>query len=111
MPGEINLRTDLDTTLAELNKLSGLTSLAAELNLLDGAIYTAAELKAAVHSAALLAATPLAAGIEIQVGAKRYISAYNETGTATVIGEVVVIAYAEAYTTKAVVTAKSGKKK
>ena len=108
MPGEINLRTDLDTTLAELNKLSGLTSVAAELNLLDGANYTAAELNAAVHSAALLTATPEAAGIEIQIGANRYISAYNETGSAiAAAGEVVTIAYGNTYPTKAIVVATS----
>ena len=65
-----------------------------ELNLLDGAVYTADELNAAIHSAALLAAAPEAAGIEIQVGDKKYISAYNETGSAiTAQGEVVTVAY------------------
>jgi len=82
-----------------------ITSTPAELNLLDGAIYTAAELNAAVHSAALLAAAPAAAGIKIQIGNKRYVSAYNETGTATVIGEVVIIDYANDYAVKAIVAA------
>jgi len=94
MTGVINLRTDFNGDLDDLQKIAN-------------GIYTKAELDAAIHSAAMLAAVPLAAGIEIQIGGKRYISAYNETGTATVVGEVVVIAYAEAYTTKAVVTAKS----
>lgn len=105
MPGEINLRTDLDTTLAELNKLSGLTSVAADLNKLLSGIYTKAEVDAAIHSAAMLAATPLAAGIEIQVGDKQYVSAYNETGSATVVGEVVILDYANDYGVKAIVVA------
>ena len=105
MGGPINLRTDGVVIEAELNKLSGLTAVAADLNKLLSGIYTKAELDAAIHSVAMLAAAPAAAGIEIQVGDKQYISAYNETGSATVVGEVAILDYANTYGVKAIVVA------
>jgi len=86
-----------------------ITATPVELNLLDGAIYTAAELNAAAHSAALLAATPASAGIEIQVGTKKYVSAYNETASdIAAAGEVVVLAYSDDYGTEVNAVATSG---
>lgn len=40
---------------------------------------------------ALLAATPTAPGIKVDVNGKKYISAYNGTGSATVVGEPVML--------------------
>ncbi len=84
MGGLINLRTDCPVTDEELN-------------ILLGGSFTKAEMEAAVGGAARLAAAPSAAGLDMWVGDKHYFSAYNETGGATVIGQVVTKGYSNDY--------------
>lgn len=53
----------------------------------------------------ILNATPDAAGIEIEIDGKRYISGYNVVGSAVSIGQPVTIAYDNTYGTKVIANA------
>lgn len=53
----------------------------------------------------ILDAPPPAAGIEVEEDGKRYVSAYNETGSASAKGEVATIAYSNDYGTEVIAAA------
>jgi len=70
--------------------MSNLNERFATLNIED-VLATAAEINEAIPASALLAATPTAVNIEIKIGGKKYISAYNGSGGNLAIGQPVLL--------------------